>query len=223
MIRSGMTPVQVASAARKDVGHLKQHVLEKHADLAQASGKEETVRGGAFQSDKGLQWVYVITADKGRVTLYPLLWWATTEGICALQIDAEGPAQYFQPHVLDRYLKRYLHRKGGRIGAIRQFHKNNYDKVFHPDTYKNDRDNYVAAVDNGYVVGENLKAHAIVYFRTFYDAVTGRRRFGHLRASLRWRSAIKNLNFERKGRCDTPHTAWGQGYVLQWPSWRAAA
>ena len=227
MIRSQMTPTQVASAARKDVGQLRQHVLEKHADLACLCPKVNSIevveRGGTFSSSKGLQWVYVIAAYKGTFTLYPLLWYATTEGIHAMQIDAEGPAQYFQPHVLDRYLNRYLHRKGGRIGAIRQFHKHNYEKVFQPDTYKNDRDSYVAVIDDGYVVGENLRDQAIVYFRTFYNQTIGHKRFGELRAVLNWRSSMKSFAFEHKGRSDTPHTAWGRGYPVHFEQLRSAA
>ena len=227
MIRSQMTPTQVASAARKDVGRLRQHVIEKHADMAGLCAKrnsnEVVEAGGSFSSSKGLQWVYVITAYKGAFTLYPLLWYATTEGIHAMQVDDEGPAQYFQPHVLDRYLKRYLHRKGGRIGAIRQFHKHNYDKVFQPHTYKNDRDSYVAVIDDGYVVGENLADQAIVYFRTFYNKAIGRKRFGELRAALKWRSIMKSITFEHKGRRDTPHTAWGRGYPVYFEGLRSAA
>ncbi len=227
MIRSGMTPTQVASAARKDVGQLRQHVLEKHADLVglcpKTNSTEVVERGGKFSSTKGLQWVYVITAYKGSVTLYPLLWYATTEGIHAMQIDAEGPAQYFQPHVLDRYLKRYLHRKGGRDGAIRQFHKHNYDKVFQPDTYKGDRESFVAVIDDGYVVGENLRDQAIVYFRTFYNKTIGRKRFGELRSALKWRALMKSIALEHKGRRDTPHTGWGRGYPVVFAPLRAAA
>ncbi|MEO8068675.1 MAG: hypothetical protein ABI599_13350 [Flavobacteriales bacterium] len=227
MIRSGMTPTQVASAARKDVGQLKQHVSEKHADLERicrmGNSKEGIVRSGTFTSPKGLQWVNVITATNGGTTLYPLLWYATTGGLCAMQIDAEGPAQYFQPHVLDRYLKRYLHWKAGKINAIRQFHKHNYAKVFQPDAYKNDRDSYVAVIDDGYVAGENLKNDAILHFRTFYDKMRGRQRFGHLRATITWREPMKSLTFDHVGRRDTPHAAWGRGYRLRWEQQRMAA
>lgn len=226
MIRSHMTPAQVAAAARKDVGHLIAHVAEKHAELARTCPKKgsdkEQRRSGRFTTRKGLQWIYVVTAAKDRLTIYPLLWYATTKGVCAMQIDAEGPASFFQHHVLDRYVKRYL-RGGSLWNALREFQLHNYQKVFHPDDYKGDRDTYAAAIDDGYVAGEYQRGDAVVYFRTFYDHKAGHRRFGHLRASLKWRAALQHVEFEHVGRRDTPHAAWGRGYVRAMEDWRMAA
>ena len=226
MIRSHMTLPQVAAAARKDVGHLLRHVAMKHPDLERLCpkvGRKEPVRrSGHFTSRKGLQWIYVVVASQGRVTTYPLLWYPTTQGVSAMQIDAEGPAQFFQHHVMKRYIKRYL-RRGDLLNALREFHLHNYDKVFHPDTYKNNPDSFAAAIDDGYVAGEYVKSDALVFFRTFYDQVAGRRRFGHLRASLKWRDALSAVTFEHVGRRDTPHMAWGRGYTKLVEQWRMAA
>lgn len=226
MIRSHMNLSQVASAARKDVGHLLRHVAEKHADLEQLcpkAGRKDLIRrSGHFTTRKGLQWIYVVTATEGRVTIYPLLWYPTTEGVNAMQIDAEGPASFFQHHVMEQYINRYL-RRGDLLNALREFQLHNYDKLFHPDTYKNDPDTYAAAIDDGYVAGEYRRSEALVYFRTFYDASAGQRRFGHLRSSLVWRDALLKTEFEHTGRRDTPHIAWGRGYMWRVEQWRRAA
>ncbi|MBL7982811.1 MAG: hypothetical protein JNL52_13505 [Flavobacteriales bacterium] len=226
MIRSHMSPCQVAAAARKDVGQLLRHVEEKHAELARSCPKVGNDRlerrSGHFTTRKGLQWVYVITATDGRITIYPLLWYATTTGICALQVDAEGPASFFQQHVMDRYIKRYL-REGDLRNALREFHLKNYDKVYLRDTYKGDRDSYAAVIDDGYVVGEYQQKAAVLYFRTFYDQRTGHRRFGHLRTALGWRQALNKTRFEHAGRRQTPHEAWGRGYVRMAVEWSLAA
>ncbi len=225
MIRSEMTPTQVAAAARKDVGQLIQHVAEKHAELARTCPKPGSdkvlTRSGRFTTRKGLQWIYVVTASQGHLAIYPLLWYATTQGICALQVDAEGPAAFFQEHVMERFITRYL-RSGGLLNALREFHLHNYDKVYHPDDYKGDRDTYAAAIDDGYLVGEFQRDNAVVYFRTYYDRATGKQRFGHLRASLKWRKALAGAAFEHTGRRDTPHTVWGRGYTRTVEWWMAA-
>ena len=216
MIRSHMNLTQVAAAARKDVGQLLRYAAVKHADLERlcpkAANDDIVRRSGHFTSRKGLQWIYVVVASHGRVTIYPLLWYATTHGVSALQIDAEGPASFFQHHVMARYIERYL-RRGDLLNALREFHLHNYNKVFHPDTYKNNADSFAAASEEGYVVGEYVKSDALVFFRTFYDQTTGGKRFGHLRASLKWRDAFSTVVFEHVGRRDTPHVAWGRGYT----------
>ena len=139
-----------------------------------------------------------------------------------MQIDAEGPASFFQHHVLARYIKRYL-RRGDLLNALREFHLHNYDKVFHPDTYKNDPDTFTAVIDDGYVTGEYRRCDALVFFRTFYDTAAGHRRFGHLRSSLVWRDALVKTEFEHLGRRDTPHVAWGRGYTRRMEQWGRAA
>lgn len=226
MIRSRMTPAQVAASARKDVGQLLAHVAEQHADLARRcpkpGSKKLLRRSGRFTSRKGLQWIYVATATNDRLTIYPLLWYPTTTGVCALQIDAEGPACFFQQHVMQRYIKRYL-RHGDLWNALREFHLHNYDKVFHPDDYKGDSSSYVAILDDGYVAGELHQQEAIMYFRTFYCFTSGHRRFGHVRAALKWREALQQADFEHRGRRSTPHTVWGRGYARGAGEWRLAA
>ena len=218
MITSNMSLCKVAAAARKDVGQVHRHAAEKHGDLALICRKgpnhSEVVRVGAFTSQKHLQWVYVITAVQGRITLYPLLWYVTSDGVHALQLDAEGPASYFQPHVVDRYILRYC-KKDDLPTALRIFHRRNYDKACHPDTYKGDRDNYAAVLEDGYVAGEYLKKDAIVHYRTFYDMVAGHERFGHLRPLLEWRDRMTSVVFDHTGRRETPHVAWCRGYPMR--------
>jgi len=111
-------------------------------------------------------------------------------------------------------LQRYL--KGGTLmNALREFHLHNYAKIFHPDDYKNNPHNYVAASDDGYVVGELQREKALVYFRTFYDERAGKRRFGELRAALYWQVVWHKVRLARVPRRDTPHIAWGRGYDLK--------
>ncbi len=123
---------------------------------------------------------------------------------------------------MDRYIKRYL-RQGDLRNALREFHLKNYDKVYLQDTYKGDRDSYAAVIDDGYVVGEYQQQAAVIYFRTFYDQRRGHRRFGHLRAALGWRQALSKVRFEHAGRRQTPHEAWGRGYVRRAAEWSLAA
>ncbi len=215
MIRSTMSPAQVASFARKEVGQVLRHAEEKHAELEDKcptpNCKDLLTRSGYFTSSQGLQWIYVITFTQGRATTYPLLWYLTTKGVCAMQVDAEGPASFFQTHVMDRYLERYL-KRGDVMNALREFHLHNYAKVFLPNTYKDEKHAYVAASDDGYVAGEFLRDDALLYFRTFYDQMAGRRRFGELRASLNWQVVWHKVKFAHVGRRDTPQIAWGRGY-----------
>ncbi|MBK7112456.1 MAG: hypothetical protein IPH60_08420 [Flavobacteriales bacterium] len=74
MIRSSMSPAQVAAIARKDVGQVLRHAKAKHAALVELcpgpSSKEVLVRSGEFTSSKRLQWIYVITATQGSVSIY---------------------------------------------------------------------------------------------------------------------------------------------------------
>lgn len=226
MIRSHMTLPQVAAAARKDVGQLLRHVEEEHTDLAERGSPRKdahVVRSGCFSSKKGLQWIYVVVAAQGRVTIYPLLWYATTKGTCAMQLDAEGPASFFAPHVLIRYTERFLRRGGDLVNALREFHLRNYDKTSQPCDYKGDRESYTAVIDHGYVAGEYLREDAIVFYRTFYDLAMGRKRFGELRRAQDWRLLMHTVDFGHVGRRDTPHFAWGRGYPFQVARWLKAA
>ena len=226
MIRSNMTLPQVAAAARKDVGQLLRHVEEKHGYLVTSTPAHKAkpvVKSGLFTSKKGLEWIYVVSASQSRVTIYPLLWYATTKGTCAMQVDAEGPASYFAPHVLVRYTERFLRRGGDLINALREFHLRNYDKASQPCNYKGDRENYTAVIDHGYVAGEYQREDALVYYRTFYDLNRGRKRFGELRTAQDLRLLMHTVYFEHVGRRDTPHFAWGRGYPFRAERWRKAA
>ncbi len=226
MITSGMSLKQVAAAARKDVGWLQRYVAGKHPELARFKPKRDStepqVFSGNFTSTKELQWAYVVTMDQRGITLYPLLWYATSEGVHAMQIDAEGPASYFRPHIPQRYIDRYC-KKGDLATALRIFHRRNYDKACHPYTYKGDRDNYAAVIDDGYIAGEYLKDEAIVLYRTFFDIATGEKRFGHLRQLVHWRPVLNAVEFEHVGRRETPHFAWCRGYALDMGRLRKAA
>ena len=217
MITSNMSLCKVAAAARKDVGQVHRHVAEKHSDLwslTSAKDREPIVRGGKFTSSKHLEWVYAVVAYRGHVRLYPMVWYATTADVNAMQIDAEGPAAYFQPHVMARFIKRFL-KNGDLFDAMRRFIKWEHERVHFPHHYKGDRDNYVCLVEDGYIAGEYRKEEAIIHFRTFYDKAAGHRKFGHLRKSLAWRNRDKLPTFERTSRRETPHLAWCKGYELR--------
>lgn len=218
MIRSTMSPAEVAAIARKEVGQVLRHAQAKHAKLvARCPGpdsKELLVRSGYHTTKKDLHWIYVITATQGKVSIYPLLWYPTTKGVCAMQVDDKGPASYYQEHVMDRYLESYLERRT-LMNALREFHLKNYLKTYLPDTYKNNADAFVAASDDGYVAGELRRDDAVVFFRTFYDEHRGKRRFGECRAALNWQVVWHTVRFERTPRRDTPHIAWGRGYDLR--------
>ena len=226
MIRSNMTPAQVASAARKDVGQVLAHVAEKHAELGRKcpnKGSDQLERrSGNFISRRSLNWTYVVTAYKERLTTYPLLWYPTTQGIRALQVDAKGPAAFLQEHVMEQFLERYM-RKGDLMNAMREFQLHNYDKVYFPHPYKGDPMGHVAVVDDGYLAGEYLYNEAVIYIRTFYDQKAGHRKFGQLRAALTWRAALHQTEVLHTGRKDTPHTCWGRGYVRTTDQWGLAA
>ncbi|HQW07141.1 MAG TPA: hypothetical protein PLS30_07235 [Flavobacteriales bacterium] len=131
-----------------------------------------------------------------------------------MQLDDKGPASFYQVHVMDRYLERYL--KHGNLNyALREFHLKNHLKTYLPADYKNDPHAYVAASDDGYVAGELLRDDAVVYLRTFYDERAGRDRFGECRAALNWQVVWHSVSLARTPRRDTPHIAWGRGYDLR--------
>ena len=210
MITSSMSLCKVAAAARKDIGQVKLHVLGKHADFwercVKSGALKDDVATGSFTSAKQNQWVYALVASRGCIKLYPMMWYYTTKGINAMQIDAEGPASYYQAHVLERYVLRYRG-KGDQEAALQAFQHRNYEKSCHPCEYKGDRDNYVAVLDDGYVTGEFLQDDAIVHFRTFYDFKMGKKRFGHLLPMLEWRHRLNAVRFEHTNRRETPHVA----------------
>lgn len=221
-----MTLKQAASAARKDVGHVLQHAVAKHGDFAARCPArcDKTVisESGLYISDRGYKWIYVITGTQGLVTIYPLLWWVTRKGSCALQVDAEGPAAFFQEHVTDRYIVRYV-KRGDLFHAMRTFHEFNYAKASQPCDYQHHEETYAAVIDNGYVAGQLLPDEAIVFYHTFYDLKAGQRRFGHLRPAAEWQLAMHGASFEHLGRRDTPHYAWGRGYPVKPEWWTRAA
>ena len=225
MITSNMSLSKVAAAARKDVGQVHRHVAEKHADLwslTTVHDKEPIVRGGKFTSSKRLQWVYAASAFRGQVRLYPMVWYVSTEGVHALQIDAEGPASYFQPHVWEQYIGRFL-KCGDLFDAMRRFIDREHERALFQHPYKGNPEGYVSLVEDGYIAGEYLKDDAIVHFRTFYDREAGHRKFGHLRNSLAWRMCVGKLTLERTSRRETPHTGWCRGYELHLDQRRRAA
>jgi hypothetical protein len=218
MIRSNMSPRQVAAYARKEVGQVLRHAVLEHPDFAERCPSKCDKRIISIcdrtTSARGLEWIYVMTATQGRITVYPLLWWATTKGNCAMQLDALGPASYFQEHVMVRYIERYL-LEGDLYHALKRFHSFNYAKACQPNIYKGDRENYVAVIDDGYVAGELCRKEAVVHFRTFYDKCSGEKRFGHLRPAGEWQQLMLNVAFDHNGRRDTPHHAWGRGYQVE--------
>lgn len=218
MIRSNMTPRQVAAYARKEVGQVLRHAVLEHQELAERCppkcDKRIVSLCDQFTSIRDVGWIYVLSATQGRMTVYPLLWWATTKGICAMQLDALGPASFFQEHVMQRYIERYLG-DGDLYHALKRFHTFNYAKACHPSIYKGYRENYVAVIDDGSVAGELCANEEVVHFRTFYDKRSGEKRFGHFRPASEWQHLMLNVQFDHHSRRDTPYHAWGRGYQVQ--------
>ncbi|MBK6882039.1 MAG: hypothetical protein IPH05_03670 [Flavobacteriales bacterium] len=131
-----------------------------------------------------------------------------------MRLDDKGPASFYQEHVMDQYLARYL-KRGTLNNALREFHLKNYVKTYLPDDYKNNPHAYVAASDDGYVAGELQRDDAVVYMRTFYDERTGKNRFGECRGRVELASGMAHGEPARTPRRDTPHIARGRGYDLR--------
>ena len=223
MIHSSMTLPEVAAALQKDVVHLQQHVADRLWDLERnhrKTGKGVMVQCGEFTSAARIQWVYVVTISTSKTILYPLGWYFTTKGIHAFQIDAEGPATYLRPHVLDRYRQRY-YRDADVMQALRQMHARNYDKASEPRDYQG-KPAIASAVEDGYFLGDTVCDGTIVDYHTFYDVAMGgkEKALQNMRKLLEWRRYFVATSHKAKAE---GFVNWGQGFPVRLERLRRAA
>jgi hypothetical protein len=215
MIVSSMSLTEVAAALRKDVVHLQQHVADKYWELERRhrkGGKGVMVQCGEHTTADRIQWVYVVTISTTKTTLYPMAWYFTRQGIHAFQIDAEGPATYLRPHVLERYRQRY-YPDADVLQALRQMHARNYDKASEPREYQG-RPTIASAVEDGYFLGDHLYSGTVVDYHTFYDVPMGAKlpALREMRKLLEWRRYFAATNPKAK---PNGYVNWGQGFPLR--------
>ncbi|MGV9013776.1 MAG: hypothetical protein ACOH13_14375 [Flavobacteriales bacterium] len=219
-----MTLAEVAAALHKDVAHLRQHVAEQYWEVERSHrkrGKGVVVHSGEYTSPDRIQWVYVVTLSPSKTTLYPMAWYFTREGIHSFQIDADGPATYMRPHVLERYRKRY-YPHADVLGALLQMHTRNYDKACEPRHYRG-RPAIASAVEDGYFLGDEVCKGTVVDLHTFYDVQMGAKEHSlrNMRKLLEWRRYLVATN-PNVGRSDG-YVNWGHGFPVRLERLRRAA
>ena len=228
MIVSSMSLAEVASALRKDVAHLQQHVAGRFADAEQFQRKQQltgvVVEHGEYTAPDRMQWHYVLTITSRKTTLYPMGWYFTREGIHLMQLDEHGPATYLQPHVLERYRQRY-YKDAEVLTAAGLFHQRNYDKACEPRDY-NDLPNTIAsAIEDGYLLGQLHTVENVIQYHTFYDVEMGARHksLKEMRRLLEWRRYYNAMTPKAKGDPASDHVHWGRGFELRLQRLRRAA
>lgn len=225
MIRSDMSLAEIAAVLRKDVVDLQRLVAERYWELERnhrKGGKGVIVQVGEFTSDDRIQWVYVVAISPRKTTLYPMAWYFTREGIHCMQIDAEGPATYMRPHVLERYRQRF-YKTADVLEAMRQMHTRNYDKASEPRAY-NGHPGIAGVVEDGYFMGESLFSGTVVDYHTFYDVAMGAKRpeMRNMRKLLEWRRYYSAMTPKGSGDQATDYVNWGRGYQVRLERLRAA-
>ncbi|MBL7951156.1 MAG: hypothetical protein JNM62_05505 [Flavobacteriales bacterium] len=211
-----MSLTEVVAALHKDVAELQRFVADRFWEVEQAhrrNGKGVIQRSGEFSSSSRIQWVYVVVVSPSKTTLYPMGWYFTRQGIHAFQIDAEGPATYLRPHVLERYRQRF-HPHDDVLNALRHMHVRNYDKAVEYREYKG-RPAIASAVEDGYFLGEMCFNGALVDVHTFYDVAMGAREpaLREMRKLLEWRRyfTATRQNPVRAGS----YMSWGLGFTTR--------
>lgn len=218
MIVTRMSLPEIAAVLRKDVGDLQLHVAERYWELERhhrKSGKGVLTQFGQFTSEGRVQWMYVVTISTSKTTLYPLGWYYTTLGLHCMQIDAEGPATYIRPHVLDRYRVRYF-RDADCIGALLEMHKRNYDKACEPRQYQG-KPAIASAVEDGYFLGDRVENDSIVDLHTFYDVQMGAKNpvLRDMRKLLEWRRYFTATATRIGSNQPDNYVNWGHGYPVR--------
>jgi len=226
MIISSMSLSEVAATLREDVVELQRHLAEKHWELEKRhrkSGKGVLVEVGEFTSTDQVQWVYVVTISTSKTVLYPLGWYFTREGIHAFQIDAEGPATYLRPHVLDRYRKRYFP-DADVLGALRRMHNRNYDKASEPRLYRG-KPGIASAIEDGYILGDVVYGGTVMDYHTFYDVeMCGKEpALRGMRKLLEWRRYFTATTLKISSNQPDNYVNWGQGFPIRLERLRRAA
>lgn len=225
MIISNMTLTEIAAALRRDVVGLQRHVAQLYADMERRhrkGGKGVIVQAGEYTSAEQIQWLYVVTISPRKTTLYPLGWYFTREGIHCMQIDAEGPATYLRPHVLDRYRQRY-YRDADVLQALKHMHTRNYDKASEPRDYQG-RPAIASAVEDGYLLGDTVFGGTVVDYHTFYDVAMGakERCLRDMRKLLEWRRYYNAITPKGTGDHKDNYVNWGRGFEVRLDRLRAA-
>ena len=225
MILSSMSLTEIAAALRKDVVDLQRHVAGLYWDMERRhrkGGKGVIVQAGEFTSAERIQWLYVVTISPRKTTVYPLGWYFTREGIHCIQIDAEGPATYMSPHVLERYRQRF-YKDADVLEALRQMHVRNYDRASEPRDYQG-RPAIASAVEDGYLLGDIVFNGDLVDYHTFYDVAMGAkdRRLCDMRKLLEWRRYYNAITPKGTGDRKDNYVNWGRGFEVRLERLRAA-
>ena len=220
-----MTLAEIAAALHRDVQSLQYHVADRFADMERQhrkGGKGVIMQTGSFTSEERIQWVYVVTVSARKTTLYPMGWYFTREGIHCMQIDADGPATYIRPHVLDRYRQRF-YKDADVLEALEKMHARNYDKASEPRTYQ-DRPGIASAIEDGYLLGGTLWNGAVIDYHTFYDVEMGRKdpELREMRQLLEWRRYFNAVTPKAIADQTMNYVNWGRGFELRLERMRAA-
>ncbi len=218
MILSSMSLAEIAAALRKDVVDLQRHVAEEYWEMERhhrRGGKGVIQKFGDHTSSGLVQWMYTITISSNKTTLYPMGWYFTGQGLHCMQIDAEGPATYIRPHVLDRYRQRFF-RDADCIGALREMHKRNYDKACEPQMYQG-RPSIASAVQDGYFLGDRVANNSVVDIHTFYDQAMGDKRpqLRKMRQLLEWRRYYIATTPRIGNNQRDNYVSWGLGFPVR--------
>ncbi len=220
-----MTLAEIAAALHRDVQSLQYHVADRFADMERQhrkGGKGVIMQTGSFTSEERIQWVYVVTISARKTTLYPMGWYFTREGIHCMQIDADGPATYIRPHVLDRYRQRF-YKDADVLEALEKMHARNYDKASEPRTYQG-RKAIASAIEDGYLLGGTLWNGAVIDYHTFYDVEMGKKdpELREMRQLLEWRRYFNAVTPKAIADQTKNYVNWGRGFELRLERLRAA-
>lgn len=219
---------EVAAALRKDVAHLLSHVANAHArdemDQRKHGAKGIRTLHGEFESPDLYLWHYVLTISSRKTTIYPMGWYFNSQGVHMMQLDAEGPATYIGPHVLERYRQRYF-KDADVLEAIQRFHQRNYDKASEPRPYQHYSNGIAAAIDDGYLLGELLERENLVHYHTFYDVPMGAKNptLKGMRQLLEWRRYFTAMTPNGTGGGSDRYVNWGRGFEVRLERLRNAA
>ena len=215
-----MSLAEVAGAFRKDLAHLLGHValahVNKEVEVRKGNTKGVQVLAGEFASPDGYQWHYVIAFSSRKTTLYPMGWYFDRKGIHLMQLDANGPATYMGPHVLDRYRQRYF-KDADVLTALKKFHERNYDKASEPHAYKDIPNSIASAIEDGFLLGQLLPEAQVVRYHTFYDVAMGNKtaKLKELRRLLEWRRYYNAITPPGKKDSTQDYVNWGRGYEIR--------
>lgn len=220
MIISSMSLSEVVGALRKDLGYLLGHVALEHVnkeiEVRRGNTKGVQLVVGEYTSPDCCQWHYILAFSSRKTTLYPVGWYFDRQGIHLMQLDADGPATYMGPHVLERYRQRFF-KDADVLTAMKKFHERNYDKASEPRDYKDNPNSIASAIEDGYLLGQMLSDANVVRYHTFYDVVMGEKVSGlkELRRLLEWRRYFNAMTPSGKKGSAQEYVNWGRGFEIR--------